>query len=331
MKVSEYQAVSNLSVHSDTTELLTDTEKALRKSFTRFEIQGKGGRPVPVLLTNEMKKCVDILISTREKANINPKNPYLFAVAKTAQSCIRGSDVLRKYGRLCGAKMPQNIKSILLRKHVATMSQLLNLSGSDVESLATFMGHSVDVHKEYYRLPDNVAQMAKISKLLLALESNKIKELKDQNFDSIPVSDCESEINEEVVQDISATNKSSRASTSFDSQEKLSQTLNSEILKRRPEGSSSVLNDCNTSEDSSRLSNSHANVVVIKKRRAASVRNPWSAVETEAIVKHLKKHIICRKVPNQEECLKCINAETCLSKRSWSHVKFQVKNMFGKL
>lgn len=67
-----------------------------------------------------------------------------------------------------------------------------------------------------------------------------------------------------------------------------------------------------------------------KKRRVANTKRPWSLLEKDALLKHFKKYMILKKVPNKEECMKCIAEETCLSERSWSHVKFQVKNMFNR-
>jgi len=57
-------------------------------------------------------------------------------------SCLRGSDAIQKLSKDCGAKNPENLTSTKLRKQVATVAQLLNLSESDIEQLATFMRHS---------------------------------------------------------------------------------------------------------------------------------------------------------------------------------------------
>lgn len=57
-----------------------------------------------------------------------------------------------------------------MRKHLATLTQVFNKSSSEVEQLATFMGHTVDVHKKMYRLPDDVYQTAKVAKILMLME-----------------------------------------------------------------------------------------------------------------------------------------------------------------
>lgn len=65
---------------------------------------------------------------------------------------MRVSDVIRKFGKDSGAKHPENIISTRLRKHTITVTQILNLSDGDIEQLATFLGHTKNVHTNFYRL-----------------------------------------------------------------------------------------------------------------------------------------------------------------------------------
>jgi hypothetical protein len=87
---------------------------------------------------------------------------------------IRGADVLRDMANACGAKKPGALRSTKLRKHIATMAQVLNLKTHELDQLARFMGHDINVHREFYRLPEETCQVAKISKMLIALEEGKI-------------------------------------------------------------------------------------------------------------------------------------------------------------
>ena len=43
------------------------------------EIKGKRGRKVPILLTREVKKVIDVLVEKRGEVGVNAHNPYLFA------------------------------------------------------------------------------------------------------------------------------------------------------------------------------------------------------------------------------------------------------------
>ncbi|XP_049457050.1 uncharacterized protein LOC125903907 [Epinephelus fuscoguttatus] len=117
-----------------------------------------------------MTKSLDFLIEQRSEDNdILDSNEYVFA-RQNSESHLRGSDCLRKYAAASGARKPETLTSTYLRKHVATMSQIMNLKENELDQLAKFMGHDIRVHREYYRLTENTLQLAKISKLLMAIE-----------------------------------------------------------------------------------------------------------------------------------------------------------------
>lgn len=63
------------------------------------------------------------------------------------------------------------------------MSQLLNLSTNDREQLSNFMGHDLAIHNEYYRLPNETLQISRVSKILLAMESGNLHELKGKTLE----------------------------------------------------------------------------------------------------------------------------------------------------
>jgi hypothetical protein len=56
---------------------LTEFEQTLCKSYLRLEIVGKKGRKVPVLLTNEMQKNLNMLVTLRSQQNIS--DDFMFA------------------------------------------------------------------------------------------------------------------------------------------------------------------------------------------------------------------------------------------------------------
>lgn len=142
------------------------------ENLTRVEVWGKRGHKVPVLLPANVKESVEPLIKTREDVGISPSNPYTFARPfYGSQESIRGCNSLKRYAESCGAKHPENLTSTKLRKHVATVSHLLNLQTHELDQLATFMGHNIEVHREFYSLPEETLQMAKVSRILLALQS----------------------------------------------------------------------------------------------------------------------------------------------------------------
>ncbi|KAJ8932231.1 hypothetical protein NQ318_004433 [Aromia moschata] len=54
-----------------------------------------------------------------------------------------------------------------------------------LEQLTTFMGHTLDVHRKEYRLPDDIFQTAKIAKLLLLMESGDVGKYQGKTLDEI--------------------------------------------------------------------------------------------------------------------------------------------------
>lgn len=68
----------------------------------------------------------------------------------------------------------------------------------ELEQLATFMGHTLSVHKNNYRLPSDVYQTAKISKLLLLMEDGKADEYQGKTLDEIELNMDEEVIGNEI-------------------------------------------------------------------------------------------------------------------------------------
>lgn len=152
--------------------------------MTRVELKGKKDRKVAVLLTPDLVNALRLLIEKRKDCNVLDENGYLFAVPKCL-TYFRGHDCVRKFAEESGAKQPQYLRSTQLRKQVATTSQILNLKNNEMDQLADFLGHDIRVHRDYYRLPDATVQVAKIFKILLALEKGTVADLQGKSLDEI--------------------------------------------------------------------------------------------------------------------------------------------------
>jgi hypothetical protein len=64
----------------------------------------------------------------------------------------RACDVLRKVCKQAEISAAERMKCTLLRKYTATVSQLLALQEHELEWLCGHMGHSITVHRNFYRL-----------------------------------------------------------------------------------------------------------------------------------------------------------------------------------
>jgi len=153
----------------------------------RIAIVGKRGRKVPVLLTPLMRESLDALTECREVCGVLKDNEYLFALPQSAHY-LRACDCMRQFVSECGdIKNPQALKSIQLRKHIATLSTVLNLKTTELDQLADFLGHNIAVHRKHYRLPESTLQLAKVSKVLLAMEQGRLGDYKGKSLDEIQV------------------------------------------------------------------------------------------------------------------------------------------------
>ncbi|KAL0967027.1 hypothetical protein UPYG_G00303650 [Umbra pygmaea] len=100
----------------------------------------------------------------------------------------RGSDCLRGFAKLSRCKVSQvtdNYKTG--EKHAATLSTVLNMTDTEMDQLANFLGHDIRIHREFYRLPEKTLQLAKISKVLMALEQGRLAEFHGKNLDEIGI------------------------------------------------------------------------------------------------------------------------------------------------
>ncbi|XP_058262888.1 uncharacterized protein LOC131363913 isoform X1 [Hemibagrus wyckioides] len=336
-------------LHEDIALALSELEKKLCNHFTRIEIRGKRGRKVPVLLTPVMQKNMELLVEKRENCGIPSENIYMFA-RPAALSHFRGSDCLREFATECGARNPKALSSTKLRKHIATLSNVLNLNNTELDQLADFLGHDVRVHREYYRLPEGTLQLAKISKILMALETGRLGEFTGKNLDDIDIDPNGMLTGDHVI--IVGTWKYKRLKNGYtvyvsshfigvlieavfvqssDFSRDLSGTENESDddlgadLHLEPSPKQAHETSADQAAEPTSSTSVPKGVKVIKKKK-------WETSEVKAVEKHLDRFIKTCTVPGKKDCEACIKAEpVALKDRDWLSVKFFVKNRITAL
>ena len=58
---------------------------------------------------------------------------------------------------------------------------------TELQEVARHMGHELSVHRKFYRLQDDVIELAKVAKLLLAVESGKAADYTGKSLDDLDV------------------------------------------------------------------------------------------------------------------------------------------------
>lgn len=65
------------------------------------------------------------------------------------------------------------------------LTQLVNLKDNELDVIAQYMGHDIRVHREHYRLPSGTVQVAKVAKLLMALDRGKVPTASELDDDTL--------------------------------------------------------------------------------------------------------------------------------------------------
>nr|CAI5858945.1 unnamed protein product [Callosobruchus analis] len=154
-------------VQTEFTESLSENEKLLTQNYRRLISVGKGSRPVTILIPKSLQKYFSLLYNLRQNTTwFSPNNVYFFTYPKSLK-WIDGCSVIRKYAKIV-------VDILSPKKHIATVSQLLSLKGNEIDQLAKFMGHTTKTHEQFYKLPQDIYQVAKVSKILQVLERGNI-------------------------------------------------------------------------------------------------------------------------------------------------------------
>ena len=184
MTLADYESKRMLDNKSDSMNALSPMERSLCNLFARVELTGKRDKIVPVLFLPWHLKSIDTLLTYRIQAGILSSNCYVFAYSHSDHH-LRGCDALRTAALKCGAAAPASLRSTGLRKHVATLCQVLNLKDHELDMLAGYMGHDVRVHRQYYRLPNDVLQTSKLAKVFLLMDRGNLVQQKGRSLDEI--------------------------------------------------------------------------------------------------------------------------------------------------
>ncbi|XP_054874448.1 uncharacterized protein LOC118470783 isoform X2 [Amphiprion ocellaris] len=314
MTLATFSSRDTSDPHEDVDWALSEVEKKLCRHFSRIVTRGKRGRPVPILLTPKMLSALDLLVKQREACGVLKDNYYVFA-RPGAMSHFRGSDCLRNFAKECGAKCPKLLTSTRLRKHAATLSTVLNMTDTEMDQLANFLGHDIRIHRAFYRLPEKTLQLAKISKVLMALEQGRLAEFHGKNLDEIGIDPDENVL--DCDEDRCTQEGSCSSAEDEPADETLPPTERNE-MPPPPKRFKPLPSDDNVASGVTSSS---------KGKSTRTKKTPWQQTEVQAVERHMKRFITSFTVPTKSDCEKCLHAEPeALQKRDWKNLKFYIYN-----
>lgn len=140
IRVEDYKAqtTSKKAVHDEIMQSLTVPEKLSLQRQTLLVVRGKRGRGVPIYCHQISSRAQISLPNTMSKE-------FLFSrTGATSSTPLRAYQVVAELADAAQPKLqnPSTIRCTKLRKHLATLSQLLDLKKSELEQLANHMGNT---------------------------------------------------------------------------------------------------------------------------------------------------------------------------------------------
>ena len=165
---------------------LSSVEKQLLRSLDLVEIRGKRGRRVSLIVPPLAKRALGVIVEQRAQFGMLPSNKYVFGIPGK-NTHMRGNDAVAsscKSARLKGLS-PETLKSTDMRKYVGTVTQVLALPENELDWVANHLGHDIRIHRQFYRLTDSTIELAKVSKLLIAMDHGKLGEFAGKTLDDI--------------------------------------------------------------------------------------------------------------------------------------------------
>ena len=149
-------------------------EKLLADRLKVLYVKGKKRRRVPVLFTTEMQQSIILLNAKRDEVGVDPSNKYLFPrPTRNSRNAMRGWDVVHEVSNSANLAKPDLVTSTKVRKHMATILQLLDINSAELTWITDHLGHSIDVHKNWYRQEESTIEVTKVAKILVAKDAGE--------------------------------------------------------------------------------------------------------------------------------------------------------------
>ncbi|KAL1274946.1 hypothetical protein QQF64_027760 [Cirrhinus molitorella] len=309
MPLSEFLSRGTSDPHEDVDWALSEVEKKFCRRFSMIIIRGEHGRLVPILLTSKMLCALELLVKQREPCGVIKDNIYMFARPE-AMTHYRGSDCLRDFAKACGAKCPRSLTSTRVRKHLAILSTVLNMTDTEIDQLANFLGHNLKIQHEYCQLPEKTLQLAKICKVLMALEQGRLAEFYGKNLDEIVINPDEKVL--ESDWEVRSIQLGHCSSTVYEpiAEETLPPAERNEMPpppKRQKPPDEEIVSGATAMRP-------------LFKGKTTHKKNPWQQTEVQAVERHMMQFITSFTVPAKSDCEKCLKAEPeALKNRDWKN------------
>ncbi|KAL3871864.1 hypothetical protein ACJMK2_039836 [Sinanodonta woodiana] len=134
-----------------------------------------------------MKQAIDVLVANIKNVGIPEDNPYFFA-SKSSSGYLDSWQAMNTIVQEAGSS-GQNYLYIYF--------QLFDLTPGELELRVNHMGHDINIHKDIYHLHDSAVEIAKVSRLLLAINSGNAATFQGKRWQDSGIDDLDDDLVQE--------------------------------------------------------------------------------------------------------------------------------------
>lgn len=336
------------STNQEVLSSLQPLEQKLLDRVDLVQIPGKKNRKVPMLITTDVKEAIETLNANRDKVGIPSSNPFCFASRSAGH--LDSWQAMSSISQEASLKQPELVTSTKLRKYNATVSQLFDLNHGELEWLSNHMGHDLNIHKDFYRLHDSTIEIAKVSRLLMAIDTGNAAQFVGKQLTEISLE----EFGYGDINELSETDKVERSHTDVT----VTQTVHESNDDERPQNSQQEFNLHNLNRSKGNEEDENSDTLIqdvdelqkpkrnARKRRIASdsededsrqnkmnkinQKSCWSSQEIQSLRKTFGEILKQGIYPSGKQIQTAISQNACLKKRTVLNIRAKLQHLMKK-
>nr|CAI5835430.1 unnamed protein product [Callosobruchus analis] len=215
----------------------------------------------------------------------------------------------------------------------------------EMEQVAAFMGHTKKTHAEFYRLPQDIYQTAKVAKVLLLMEKGQGDKFGGKNLNEIDIapeiydsseSEYEDYDDEPIVQKVLNRVTRNQETESAENHSHNETEKNYYSKENVADGSVTFEELPSRAPRNRKQDKAHGDAVVTQKNKEPqsvekkrNLRATWTESEKEITRKHFSKHIQNKIAPKKLECEQFLEAHSQkFGSKNWLKIKTFVYNAY---
>lgn len=160
-------------------ETLDDISKDMLNNYYLLETEGKTLKKVTVVIRKDLLQIMKLFAmpENRKTVGVPEINEFLFAATRGSLKNLSAGRALRTSREDPGLKL-KNASAITgtsLRKHLATVTQSMDLTENQQDELANHLSHNILIHRKFYRKAQPIVELTSVNKLLNLSTTNTVK------------------------------------------------------------------------------------------------------------------------------------------------------------